>query len=188
MDVWAARVWPDPAGVRRRLTLARLARAGLSGGTARFLLAVALVGVGVRVGMELAGDPVVIVPGPLMHGAPEVGAAGVVQAAAAPPGASEAGVEPPAGAGDGTTAEGAVADGGGTCPDGQHGRLDLNVATVEQLDALPGIGPVLAARIVAFREHHGPFRLVDDLLEVTGIGPKTLERLRPLVTVCVGDS
>ena len=58
-------------------------------------------------------------------------------------------------------------------------RLDLNSATASQLDALPGIGPVLAQRIVAHRLEHGPFRSVDELLSVHGIGPRLLERLRP---------
>ena len=58
-------------------------------------------------------------------------------------------------------------------------RLDLNTATASQLDALPGIGPVLAQRIVAHRLEHGPFRSVDELLSVHGIGPRLLERLRP---------
>lgn len=61
--------------------------------------------------------------------------------------------------------------------------LDLNRADTTALEALPGIGPVLAQRIVEFRMRHGPFTQVDDLLKVQGIGPKTLERLRPLVTV-----
>ena len=61
--------------------------------------------------------------------------------------------------------------------------LDLNRATAEELVELPGIGPVLAERIVAFREEHGPFRSVEDLLQVSGIGEATLEALRPYITV-----
>ena len=61
--------------------------------------------------------------------------------------------------------------------------LDLNRATAAALDALPGIGPVLAGRIVEHRSREGPFRRVEDLLEVPGIGPRLLERLRPLVAV-----
>ena len=63
------------------------------------------------------------------------------------------------------------------------GPVELNRATVEELMELPGIGPVLAERIVAFREQHGPFARVEDLLQVPGIGEATLEALRPLVTV-----
>ncbi|MCX6095465.1 MAG: helix-hairpin-helix domain-containing protein [Candidatus Bipolaricaulota bacterium] len=63
------------------------------------------------------------------------------------------------------------------------GPLDLNQATVDRLVLLPGIGPVLAARIVAWRESHGPFAKVEDLKQVNGIGEKTLETLRGLVTV-----
>jgi len=61
--------------------------------------------------------------------------------------------------------------------------LDLNAATASQLDALPGIGPVLAARIVEHRQRTGPFRSPDELLAVRGIGPHVYSRLRPLVTV-----
>lgn len=61
--------------------------------------------------------------------------------------------------------------------------LDLNRATVEELEELPGIGPVLAARIVAFREENGPFASVEDLCQVPGIGPETLDALQGLVTV-----
>lgn len=59
--------------------------------------------------------------------------------------------------------------------------VDLDRATVQELDALPGIGPVLARRIVEHRQAHGGFRSVDELLAVPGIGPRLLERLRPLV-------
>lgn len=61
--------------------------------------------------------------------------------------------------------------------------LDLNQATQEQLMALPGIGPVLAQRIVDWRNEHGPFASLDELLEVPGIGEELLAALRPLVKV-----
>ena len=61
--------------------------------------------------------------------------------------------------------------------------VDLNTATSLELEALPGIGPVMAGRIIAHREAHGPFASVDGIEEVPGIGPKTLESVRPLVTV-----
>jgi competence ComEA-like helix-hairpin-helix protein len=62
------------------------------------------------------------------------------------------------------------------------GPLDLNAATAEELDGLPEIGPVLAARIIAWREVHGPFQTVDDLKKVSGIGNKILEGIRGLVS------
>jgi competence protein ComEA len=61
--------------------------------------------------------------------------------------------------------------------------LDLNTATVEQLDGLPGVGPVTAAAIVAWRQANGKFTSVDQLADVDGIGPARLEKLRPLVRV-----
>ncbi|OBA79401.1 hypothetical protein A9W99_21170 [Mycobacterium sp. 1164966.3] len=61
--------------------------------------------------------------------------------------------------------------------------LDLNTATMEQLDALPGVGPVTAAAIVAWRQANGKFTSVDQLAEVDGIGPARLEKLRALVRV-----
>lgn len=61
--------------------------------------------------------------------------------------------------------------------------IDLNTATEAVLDGLPGVGPVLAGRIVAWRQEHGAFRSVDELGEVSGIGDATLARLRPLVRV-----
>jgi competence protein ComEA len=64
---------------------------------------------------------------------------------------------------------------------GLSNPLDLNSADAEALQALPGIGPALAERIVADREAHGSFRTPEDLLRVSGIGPKRWERIRPLV-------
>lgn len=60
--------------------------------------------------------------------------------------------------------------------------VDLNRAGPAELDRLPGIGPVLAARIVEHRRRHGRFGSVEELRAVRGVGPRMLERLRPLVT------
>ncbi len=61
------------------------------------------------------------------------------------------------------------------------GKIRLNQATAEQLDTLPGVGPVTAAAIIAWREDNGRFSTVDDLLDVRGIGDATLAELRELV-------
>ena len=61
--------------------------------------------------------------------------------------------------------------------------LDLNRATVEELEKLPEIGPTTAKAIVRFREKSGAFRRVEDLLAVRGITKRRLEKIRPLVTV-----
>lgn len=63
-------------------------------------------------------------------------------------------------------------------PGGGGGPLHLNRASAEELQALPGIGPVLAERIVRDRDLHGPFARLDDLARVKGIGPRTVDRLR----------
>lgn len=75
---------------------------------------------------------------------------------------------------------------GGAAPGGGEGSSDLvnvNTADATTLESLPGIGEVLAQRIIDHREAHGPFTSVDDLVGVSGIGEVTLEELRPLVTV-----
>ncbi|MCS6918996.1 MAG: helix-hairpin-helix domain-containing protein [Fimbriimonadales bacterium] len=61
--------------------------------------------------------------------------------------------------------------------------IDLNTATAEQLEAIPGIGPTLAQRIVDYRRANGRFHSVEELLEVQGIGQKRLENMRPYVIV-----
>jgi competence protein ComEA len=58
-------------------------------------------------------------------------------------------------------------------------QVDVNQADWPELAQLPGIGPVLAQRIIESRQTDGPFRTHDDLLRVRGIGPKTLEQIRP---------
>ncbi|MFD5539232.1 helix-hairpin-helix domain-containing protein [Streptomyces sp. NPDC127079] len=89
------------------------------------------------------------------------------------------GPAPPAGAGQaaqaGQVAGGAVAGAGPSAP------ISLNTATVEQLDALPGVGPVLAQHIVEYRTQHVGFRSVDELRQVKGIGDRRFSDLRDLV-------
>lgn len=60
-------------------------------------------------------------------------------------------------------------------------RINVNTATASELQALPGIGPVLSGRVVYYRAANGPFRSLRDLTEVSGIGPKTAEKLAPYV-------
>ncbi|MFC0678242.1 helix-hairpin-helix domain-containing protein [Lysobacter korlensis] len=67
-------------------------------------------------------------------------------------------------------------------PDAGGGLVNLNTADAAELETLPGLGPELAGRIVEWRTQHGPFSSVDDLLNVTGIGAKTLSALADLVT------
>jgi competence protein ComEA len=78
----------------------------------------------------------------------------------------------------GTAAPGAAAASG---PATAAGPVSLSTATAEQLDALPGIGPVTAQKIVDFRTQHGVFHSVDELDAVSGIGPAKLDQLRGLV-------
>jgi competence protein ComEA len=61
--------------------------------------------------------------------------------------------------------------------------LDLNTATAEQLDELPGVGPATAQAIIAYRTKHGPMHSVDELLEIRGIGPAKLDQIRDLIRV-----
>ncbi len=61
--------------------------------------------------------------------------------------------------------------------------VDLNTATQQQLERVPGIGPVLAERILRYRAQYGPFRRIEELMLIEGIGPRTFELLKPYVTL-----
>jgi competence protein ComEA len=61
------------------------------------------------------------------------------------------------------------------------GPVHLNAATAEQLDALPGVGPVTAQKILEYRQKHGSFHSVNDLDAIPGIGPARMDQLRDLV-------
>jgi competence protein ComEA len=66
--------------------------------------------------------------------------------------------------------------------DDRGARININTATADELEALPGIGEVIARRIIAYREQNGPFRSVDDLIHVQGISDQTIDEIRDLVT------
>ncbi len=90
-----------------------------------------------------------------------------------------------AGGGGGTApAGGSVSAGGAVAqPGAPAAPINLNTATLEQLDTLDGVGPGIAQRILDYRDQHGGFRRVEELAEVPGIGAKRLATLTPLVTV-----
>lgn len=89
--------------------------------------------------------------------------------------------EAPAGPGTGGPGPGSGGTGGSGGP--VSGPIDLNTATLDQLDTLPGVGPATAQAIITYRTRNGRFRSVTELLEVPGIGPTKMEALRPLVRV-----
>ncbi|KHF31269.1 ComE operon protein 1 [Anoxybacillus sp. BCO1] len=72
-----------------------------------------------------------------------------------------------------------------TTTDGSNGKVNINTATAEQLQTLQGIGPAKAAAIIAYREEHGPFQKAEDLLNVSGIGQKSLEKNKKNKLSCV---
>jgi competence protein ComEA len=77
----------------------------------------------------------------------------------------------------------AVLPPGGTIPAWPQGKVNLNTATIAELETLPRVGPVLAAKIISWRQEHGRFTAVKELDAVDGVGPKLLEALLPMVTL-----
>jgi competence protein ComEA len=61
--------------------------------------------------------------------------------------------------------------------------VNLNTATAEQLDGLPGVGPAMAARILEYRQQNGGFKKIEELMNIKGIGEKSFLKLKPLITV-----
>ncbi len=100
------------------------------------------------------------------------------------PGATQADHTPPASPGiDDAAASPADADTASLpTPSSPTRLININTATAADLDLLPGIGPVTADRIIEYRNEHGPFRSLDDLDNITRIGPKTIADLAPYAT------
>ena len=86
------------------------------------------------------------------------------------------------GVGEATAGDPSVEAPAGAATAGIGPKLSLSSATADQLDELPGVGPITAQKILDYRAAHGPFRSVDDLDAVPGIGPTRIEQLRDLVT------
>lgn len=93
------------------------------------------------------------------------------------------GEEPPADAGGGGGSEVSGSSVGAGAEGGNSGAVNINTADLAQLQTIPGVGPVTAQAILSWREANGKFETVDQLIEVKGIGSKTLESLRPYVRV-----
>ncbi len=92
------------------------------------------------------------------------------------------GQEPPTVVGSGGTGGSSAGDGSSSAGS-QSAPIDLNSATAQDLETLPGVGPATSSAIISHREKEGPFRSVDDLLDVRGIGEAKLDALRDLVSV-----
>ena len=112
-------------------------------------------------------------------GSPETGNPGAESPETETPGAES----PAAGASNGQGTS--MADASGDAGAG-GGLIDINTASVEELDEIKGVGPATAEKIVALRRERGGFASVEELLDVPGIGAKTLEKMRPQITVGAG--
>ena len=65
----------------------------------------------------------------------------------------------------------------------EQGKININSASEIELTKIPGVGPALAKRIIEFREQHGPFRRLEDIMKVRGIGEKSYQKMRAYITV-----
>ena len=84
---------------------------------------------------------------------------------------------------EGSAPPGGIAAGGTGTSSGGTTLININTASESELEDLPSVGPVTAAAIIEYRTQNGPFATVDDLIDVSGIGPATLEDIRPFATV-----
>ena len=105
------------------------------------------------------------------------------QIAVGVPPAPDAAGQPPSGGAAGAGAAGRGRAAAGSAGAGPAAKVDLNTASVAQLDTLPGVGPVTAQHIVEWRSRNGRFARVDQLREIDGIGERRFQQLRELVTV-----
>lgn len=71
----------------------------------------------------------------------------------------------------------------GDTDSGDNELVNINTASLEELDSLPGIGPTIAQRIIDYRDENGPFAVIEDILNVSGIGPSTFDQIKDLITV-----
>jgi competence protein ComEA len=90
---------------------------------------------------------------------------------------------PPAVQGGGPASPASDAGAGNNAGAAGGGLINLNTASLEQLDTLPGIGPALAQRIIDYRESTGPFTTIEEITQVSGIGETTFTKLKDLITV-----
>ncbi|TDB39988.1 MAG: ComEA family DNA-binding protein [Actinobacteria bacterium] len=187
--VAAWRFWPSPGGVD-------VAAAPVDGGVEQAIIAEATAAAEASVTVHVVGavkTPGVYSLPPGSRVSDAIAAAGGVAGNAAEEGINLARVladgeqvrmltqqEYEAGGVDGAGAT-AASGGGGSASAG--GKVDLNRATAAELDALPGVGPSTAQKIVDDREANGPFKKVEDLMRVSGIGQKKFDTLKDLITV-----
>lgn len=180
---------PASSGAASPSSVADGSDSGTSATMAAVEIVVSVTGLVVRPGVvTLPGNArvadAIAAAGGLTDGADVTGlnlAAKLTDGASVVVGATGASVQGPSGATDASDGKA-----GGADPSGASGggvRVDLNVADADELDTLPGVGPVMAGNIVAWREANGRFTSVDQLQEISGIGPARFAQLSELVTV-----
>ncbi len=132
-------------------------------------------------GLTSRGDPGELNFAAVLQDADQV----IIGTAASPRGEVRHGLQagPSTGGGAAGVAGGSSSDAPAASTGGAGEPMDLNQATAEQLDQIPGVGPVTAERILSWRSEHGRFTSVEQLQEIDGIGPKTYARIAPYVRV-----